>query len=33
VFECWIVDLIILALKECEKRRIKRRKEGVGTRN
>jgi hypothetical protein len=30
VFECWIVDLIILALREHEKRKIKRRKEWVG---
>jgi hypothetical protein len=33
MFECWVVDLTILALRECEKRKIKERKEGVGIQN
>jgi hypothetical protein len=30
MFECWVVDLTILALRDHEKRRIKKRREGVG---
>jgi hypothetical protein len=32
VFECWVVDLTILALKEHEKKKMKKRREGVGIR-
>jgi hypothetical protein len=30
VFECWVVDLTILALRECEKKRINKRRDMVG---